>query len=332
MVGARPAIPLSDCRFPEPCLIWLLPGWGVHCGICNIPRTISRHSISSSHAVGAGAAVSSSIGGFTTAGTIDSVVPYILSLSRKYSAASPHPSCVDSSNFISFYRNLSMHCCTVLEIVPITRPGSSSWLRLPCSVSPSSSPSPSSPSLELARSLRLTMIATIISSNLFSGSRVVNSTCSAVPVSSCSCLIAASAPSTSYHATVVSLSTYSSIHFAFSSLLKQCIACRFSAASFFLHRKLHNAPRAWNLSASKPLLPSFTWWRRCVDHFVELLYSPAGSGTKLLFGALTDVVWVDFVVGRDVVCCKIWTIWRQAASFRSRLECLLNLNKAKSAF
>ena len=62
-----------------------------------------------------------------------------------------------------------MRCCTGLVIVPITQPGSSSSLSLSYSVSSSSSSSPSSPWSELARSLRLSPIATSISSNVFSG-------------------------------------------------------------------------------------------------------------------------------------------------------------------
>jgi len=69
-----------------------------------------------------------------------------------------------------------------------------------------------------------------------------------------------------------------------------------------------------------------------VDQLVDFLYLPAGSGEKFFFGALTIVVCVDFVVGRDVGCCKIWTIWRQAASFMSRLVCLINLNKQNLRF
>ena len=38
------------------------------------------------------------------------------------------------------------------------------------------------------------------------------------------------------------------------------------------------------------------------------------------------------VIGRDVGCCKISTIWRQAASSMSRLAYLINWNKANSMF
>ena len=68
-----------------------------------------------------------------------------------------------------------------------------------------------------------------------------------------------------------------------------------------------------------------------MDFFVDLPYLPAGSGEKFFLGALTIVSCVD-LVGRDVGCCKIWTTWRQAASFMSRLVGLVNSNKAKSAF
>jgi len=330
--GARPTIPVSDYGFPEPSLIWQLRSREVTCGICHIPGTISRHSISTPNVVGAGVAASLSVCGLTTAGTFNSDVLDFLSLALKQSAELPHPGCVNSSSFICFCRNLSMHCCTVLEIVPITQPGLSSSLILPCSVSSSSSSSPFSPLSELARSLILSAIATIISSNVFWGYVIGNPTFSAVPGSSCSCVIAAPTSSTCFLATMVSLSTYSSIHFSFSSLLQQCVSCRFPAASFFFESKLRNAPRARTVSASKPLWPSFASWHRRVDRFVDLPYLPGGSGEKVFFRALTIVVWVYFVVGRDVRCCKIWTIWRQAESFMSRLVRVLNLNQAKSAF
>jgi hypothetical protein len=115
-------------------------------------------------------------------------------------------------------------------------------------------------------------------------------------------------------------------------LLKKCVSCLFSAASFFLDRRLRNAPNARTISATKPLLPSFAWWRRRVDCFVDLPYLPAGSGEKFFLGALTIVSCVDLVVGRDVGWCKIWTTWRKAESFMSRFIRLINSNKPKSAF
>ena len=106
----------------------------------------------------------------------------------------------------------------------------------------------------------------------------------------------------------------------------------------FLRRKLlvgsqlHNAARAQTLAASKPHLPSFTWWRCDVECLVDLLYLPAGCSKKLFFRVLTILFCVDCVVGQDVGCWKIWTIWRQAASFMSRMVSYMNMNKAKSAF
>jgi len=52
---------------------------------------------------------------------------------------------------------------------------------------------------------------------------------------------------------------------------------------------------------------------------VDLPYLPAVSGERFFFGGLTIVSSVDLVVRRDVGYCKIWTTWRQAASFMSRL-------------
>jgi len=115
-------------------------------------------------------------------------------------------------------------------------------------------------------------------------------------------------------------------------LLKKCVTRRFSATSIFLNHKPRKAPRARTHSASKPRLLSFAWWHHWVDSFVDLPYLPAWSGEIFFLRALTIVVCVDFVVGRDVACCTIWTIWRQDASFKSRLVCLIILNQAKSAF
>jgi len=175
-----------------------------------------------------------------------------------------------------------MRCCTVLEIVPIPQPGSSSSLSLPSSrlSSSSSSSSPSSPSSELTRSLGLSPIAFNISSNVVSGLVVVNPVFSAFLNSSCACSNAVCASSTRFLATAVSLSTYCSIHISIASLLKHCVSCRLPAASFFSDRKLHNAARARTLSGAEPLLPSFAWWRHRVEGFVDLPSLPAGNGER----------------------------------------------------
>ena len=68
-----------------------------------------------------------------------------------------------------------------------------------------------------------------------------------------------------------------------------------------------------------------------MEHFVDLAYLPACSGERFLFGALTIEFFVDFVDGRDVGCCQIWTTSRLAASFMSRLVRIIDMNKAKSA-
>jgi len=223
-----------------------------------------------------------------------------------------------------------MGCSTVEVIVPITQPGSSSSLSLPCTVPASSSSSPFSPLSEPAKSVRQFPITTSIASNVFSGSLDVNRVISACVISSCSSWTAASASSTRLLAPAVSHSTESSIHLCFSWLPRKCVSRRFSTASFYFDLELRNAQSARTVSASKPLLPLFTWRGRWVDCFVDLPYLQAESREMFLFGALTIVVCVYFVVGRDVGCCMLWTIWAQAASFMSRLVRLLNLNKAQS--
>jgi hypothetical protein len=47
---------------------------------------------------------------------------------------------------------------------------------------------------------------------------------------------------------------------------------------------------------------------------------PQQKWQKVLFRAFTTVVYVDFVIGQDVECCKIWMIWRQAETLMSSLE------------
>lgn len=64
--------------------------------------------------------------------------------------------------------------------------------------------------------------------------------------------------------------------------------------------------------------------------FVDLPYVLAGSGEWYFFGALTIVCCVDLVVGQDVGCRKVWTTWRQVASFMSGVVCLIDLSKEKS--
>jgi len=285
---------------------------------------------------------------------------------------SPQPGCVNSSSFICFCRKHSLRYCSILEIVPITRPGSSSSLTLPPvgSSSSSSLSSPSSSLLEPARLHKLSLMAFNISSNVVLGLVVVNPTFSAFLIWSCTCSIAVSASSTRFLATVVSLSTWSSIHFSFTSLLKKWVSRRLPAASFILDRTLRNTPRARTSSGSKPRLRLFAWWHRvmatcdprpgkgqcisiaatalrsvsniwplcspyiltrsraqpyytiirlrstsgvrpfthrCVEHFVDLPFLPACSGERSFFGALIIVFCVEFVDGRDVGCCEIWT-------------------------
>jgi len=327
-----PLTPRFDCDFPEPNLIWLLPGQEVPSGICNTPGTISRHSISSLNDVSAGVAASSCVCAFVTDGTSNLDLLYILSLLLKQSAASSHPGCVNSSSFICLCRNHSMRCRTILNNVPNTQPGSPYSLSWHCSLSWSSPSSPSSPESELVRLLRLSWIVTVGSWHLFWDSPDVNPALSSFLISSGSCWIAGSATLTDFLAPAVPLTTWSSIHFSLWSLLMKWVSSHFLATSLFLNHKLCNAPRARTRSSFKPLLCSFASWCCCVDRFIEWQYLTAGSCKKLYFRVLSNVVCVDFVAGRDVEYCRIWTIWRHTVSFMSRLVSLINLNKAKSSF
>jgi len=200
---------LSAWGLSEPSLIWLLPCRDVTCGIGDCLGTIWRTGISSPDVGGDCVAAVVSVWGITTAGTFSSVILYFISLSRQYSAASPHPGFLSSSSLICFCRKLSMWCRTVLENVPITQPGSSSSLSLPRSVSSlsSSSSSPSSSSSELARFLRLPMKAFNNSTNDVSGFVVVDRAFSTFLICSCSCIINVPVSWTRFLATVVSLST-----------------------------------------------------------------------------------------------------------------------------
>ena len=328
----RHAMPFFNCAFPEPSLIWLLPGQEVPWGWSYIPGMISKVSISSRNDVGAGVDRTPCVWGLTTAGTVNSVVAYFYSLSQNKSPTSPHPGCVNSSSFICFFRNLSMHSCAILEIVPITQLGKSSLLSLPSSVSASSSSSRSSSFSELARSLKLSPISFNISWHVLQGILIVNPAYSVFVISSCSWLTAVCASSSRF----VFYSGFSVniildpflLRFGSYTAHFSLFLCR----RLLLDRKLHNASRAWTLSACKRLLPSFAIWHRHVERFVDLPYLPATGGQNFIVGALTIVVCGDFVVGRDVIIWKIWMIWRQSASFMSRLVHLIKMNSAKSAF
>ena len=186
--------------------------------------------------------------------------------------------------------------------------------------------------MELARSIRLSPIAFNIALNVVSGFTVVDHAFSTFLICSCSCIIAVSASWTLFLTSADSLSNYCSIHCSLSSVHKTCISRRFSANSVFFDDKLPNAPHAQMVSASGALLHLFAWWCRPVDFFVDLPYLPAGSCKRFFCGALTIVSCVELVVGRHIGCCKIWTTWRLAASFMSRLVGFINQNKAKSAF
>jgi len=159
--GERTGMNLCLCGSSEPSLIWPLSGWEVTASICDCLRMISRVCLCSLNVVAEDVSAVKSIWSLTTTGTFNLAVPYFPSLSGKSLAASPHPRWVNWSSLNNLCQKLAMRWCTVLEIVPITQPGSSSSLSVPSSVFSSSCSisSPSCSSLELASSLRLCLIA-----------------------------------------------------------------------------------------------------------------------------------------------------------------------------
>jgi len=76
--GGRDGKRSCVCGFHQPSLIWLISGPEVTCGICNLPGTLSRASIGTPHDVRADYAASSAVWGWTTTGTFNSVVPYLV--------------------------------------------------------------------------------------------------------------------------------------------------------------------------------------------------------------------------------------------------------------
>jgi len=108
-LGGTDAMPLSDCGFSDPTLIWQVHGWEDPFSICDCPGTITILFIWSPNVVGDGVAAVVSGCGLTTAGILNSAIPYFISLSQKWSAVSPNPGCVNSSCFICLCRNHSLH-------------------------------------------------------------------------------------------------------------------------------------------------------------------------------------------------------------------------------
>jgi len=88
-LGGRDGLCLTRCGCWESSLIWLLRGREVTGGISDFQGTLSRVSIGSLNVVSADEAASSSVRGWTTAGTFHFIVPYILYLARNKSATFP---------------------------------------------------------------------------------------------------------------------------------------------------------------------------------------------------------------------------------------------------
>jgi len=133
--GTSDPIPLCDCGFSEPTLIWLLPGQTVPCGICNCPRTMWRGCNCFPNLDSDGVVAVMSVWCFTTAGKINSAFLSFISLSRQLSAAFRHPGLVSFWTLICLYSTDSRRCSTVVAIVPFTQPGWPLLLNMPSSVS-----------------------------------------------------------------------------------------------------------------------------------------------------------------------------------------------------
>jgi len=108
---------LVNCGFPEPNLVWKLPGRDIRCISCDILETKSRDFISSPNAVCTSVAAGSSNRGLTTAGTVHSIMLCFVCPVQKESTMSPHSGLVSSVRLICVSWNLFMCCCTSLEIV-----------------------------------------------------------------------------------------------------------------------------------------------------------------------------------------------------------------------
>jgi len=165
----------------------------------------------------------------------------------------------------------------------------------------------------------------------FSGLEVVDSAFSTLFISFCYCIITVVGSQTHWIARAASLPTRSLIHFSFTWWFKKCVSCHYSATCCSSDRTVHNAPNAWSFSGLKPLCPVFTWWRHCVDYFINLTYCTGGSGETFTFRAFTIVSFVYHVVVEcNVGCCKIWTTCCQAVSIMSWWVDLNSYNKQKS--
>ena len=84
---------VCDCSLPEPSVISLLSGRDVPYGIGNFPRMTASVWIKSESFRTAGAATTRFSCGITSAGTLNSVILYVIPLSWKYWAVSPYPGC-----------------------------------------------------------------------------------------------------------------------------------------------------------------------------------------------------------------------------------------------
>jgi len=177
----------------------------------------------------------------------------------------------------------------------------------------------------------LSQIATIIDWKVFSGSQFNNQEFSAIFVSSCSSWTTVSPVSSSFlHQLFLSQHNPPSISLSLHSLWSAFLAVSWPEASFLITNcAIPQRLGLFHLPSRSCLhsLDDIIGWTAWLVYYI----CPPEVG-NVLFGALTIVVCVDFLLGQDVGCCKLWTIWRQAASFMPMLIRLIILNNAKSPF
>ena len=119
----------------ESSLMWLHPNREFPCGICDCLGSISSDCLSSPNVLSNGLVAVMSVWNLSSAATINLAIPYLISPWQMLSAASPHPGCVILSSLICICSKLSMCCCIVLKILPITQLDLTSLLGLRSSVS-----------------------------------------------------------------------------------------------------------------------------------------------------------------------------------------------------
>jgi len=115
-------------------------------------------------------------------------------------------------------------------------------------------------------------------------------------------------------------------------MLKWCISHLFTTACLFLNWKPCKTHISWTLSVSKPSVPWFARWHRCVDQCVNVPYWPGRSGNGffvrvltilfcigLLLGEMLDLHDMDFMEATCMFYVKVGTV----VQLEQRVICIL---------